>query len=91
MRLLLSYDIACQRRRSRVVKVLEGYGSRAQESVFQLELREAQWQRLRLQLDAIVDRRQDHWRAWPQCRSDLDDARQLGKPPAPMHAGMVVV
>ena len=34
MRMLISYDIASQRRRRRVVHLLEGHGHRVQESVF---------------------------------------------------------
>ncbi len=43
MWIVIAYDIADDRRRSKVVKVLEGICERVQESVFECE---AEWQRV---------------------------------------------
>ena len=67
MRMLISYDIASQRRRRRVVHLLEGHGHRVQESVFIVDLREAQWRQLAALLDRAIDLRADQWRAWRMC------------------------
>jgi CRISPR-associated protein Cas2 len=91
MRWLLSYDIACPRRRTRAVKILLGHGWRQQESVFVLELKDADWMQLKRQIDSIIDPKADHWRAWPLCRRDADDRHDLGLPPPPITSALVVI
>lgn len=91
MRFLVSYDIACRRRRVRVARLLEGYGQRAQESVFELELREGQWARLCTQLSAAIDPVLDQWRGWRACADDRVDTFELGLAAAPLHEGATVV
>ena len=91
MRYLVSYDIACQRRRVRIAKLLLGYGSRVQESVFTLELRDGQWARLQAAMDRTIDPVQDQWRGWRLCARDETDAAELGKPPPPIHEGLQIV
>ena len=78
MRMLISYDIASQRRRRRVVHLLEGHGHRVQESVFIVDLREAQWRQLAALLDRAIDLRADQWRAWRMCADDQADEMQAG-------------
>ncbi len=90
-RIVVSYDIACQRRRAKIAQLLLDHGERVQESVFELALREGEWATVRRALDEMIDPVADHWRAWPLCVQDRADARQLGLPrPAPL-AGAVVV
>ena len=91
MRYLVSFDIADDRRRRRATRLLEGHGTRMQESVYRLELRESQWQRLAMLLDAAIDARDDQWRGWPLCRRDLADASQLGIAPPPVSESAVIV
>lgn len=91
MRYLLSYDVACPRRRLRVVRLLEAHGHRVQESVFLLELRPPQWQRLNAQLVNTLHAVSDHWRVWPQCQRDSLDALELGRPPPAAEGPTVVV
>ena len=51
---LICYDIEDNRERSRVARVLEGYGQRVQYSVFEVHLRPADVGRLREELQTVL-------------------------------------
>jgi len=55
MRLLVTYDIGDDRRRTQASHILLDYGQRVQESVFWLEAEEPLIERMRERLRAIVD------------------------------------
>jgi len=57
MYLTISYDIANDRRRSRVAHLLEDHGKRVQYSVFDCILNERELQRLRKKLDLPITRK----------------------------------
>ena len=75
---LIAYDTPSDQRRRRVAKVLEGYGHRVQDSVFECWLnplqRDALLQRLRRQLSL----RQDSLRIYILCAKDVADVQCLG-------------
>ena len=52
---LISYDIADDRRRTKIAHALEGYGTRVQYSVFELWLSTSQLARLRKRLEKLVE------------------------------------
>lgn len=52
---IVSYDIASDRLRNQVSRVLEGYGRRVQYSVFECELTEKRYQELYERLLKITD------------------------------------
>jgi len=54
-RYLIAYDIADDRRRTRVAQALASYGDRIQFSVFMMEARPAKLRRLRSALVRLVD------------------------------------
>lgn len=76
--LVISYDIACQRRRVRVAQLLLDHGERVQESVYELRLRVGEWPALVRQLNQLIDPVADQWRVWPLCTADSADALELG-------------
>ena len=65
---LVSYDIACDRRRRHVEKVLFGLGERVLESLFECHLRADQVPALRGRLALCIDARADRVAMLPQCR-----------------------
>lgn len=77
---VIAYDIVDDRRRARVARVLQGYGVRAQESVFECWLEEHRLRalvpRLRRELDAVEDK----LRIYPLCGRDARDITQIGRP-----------
>lgn len=54
MRTIISYDIGSDKRRRKVVKLLEGLGYRVQYSVFECELSPEQLRRVKEQLRPLV-------------------------------------
>lgn len=54
-RYLVAYDISLDRTRSRVAKVLKSYGSRAQFSVFLVDLPPVKTQRMLASLKELID------------------------------------
>jgi len=76
---VVCYDIADDRRRRQVVKVLEGFGRRAQESVFECELEEEQLALLEKRLKTAIDGLEDDIRFYPMNRADLKRVRLLGR------------
>lgn len=56
---LIAYDIANDRRRTQIAKLLERYGDRVQYSVFVVECNASRLLRLRVSLDKLIERSED--------------------------------
>lgn len=80
MFVLVCYDIFDDRRRNHVAKVLEGFGERVQDSVFECHLRPYELKKLRARLEKILDHKADKIRYYPLCGRDAGNSRSLGKP-----------
>ena len=91
MRYLVSYDIACPKRRLRAARLLLGHGERVQESVYELDLSDSKWHRLAAQMASLVDPGADQWRGWRACDADHRDGADLGLPSPPLHVGATIV
>ncbi|WP_322488535.1 CRISPR-associated endonuclease Cas2 [Chloroflexus sp.] len=52
---LISYDISVDQRRLKIAKLLEGYGQRVLESVFECDLEVDAYRRLRQKLSRLID------------------------------------
>jgi len=57
--MVVAYDIADNRRRSKIAKVLEQYGIRCNESVFECLLTESRIEKLKQQLQKLADSSED--------------------------------
>lgn len=76
---VVCFDISDDRIRSRVVKVLKGYGYRVQKSVFECpRLTEKQLLTLMDRLERLIDHTTDTIRYYRQCRACLDDFEHTG-------------
>ena len=64
---VIAYDIGDDRRRDKVVKVLEKVGTRVNFSVFECMLTEVQYNKVYSQLEKIVVRREDKVIIYPIC------------------------
>lgn len=62
---LVCYDIVQDRRRTKVAKVLETYGTRVQKSVFEVMADDRQYPRLRDRLLRLLDEKTDQLRFYP--------------------------
>ena len=76
---VICYDSPNTKRRTKIMKVLEGYGHRAQFSVFECHLSVKDAERVRVRLDAIIDAKQDDVRIYYFCDGCKPKARMLGK------------
>lgn len=88
---LVCYDIADDRRRRRVARLLEGFGQRLHESAFLLRLRQAQLSRLKRRLPPLLDEHADHVLIYPLCRRDQPDIVHLAASSAPALDSAVIV
>ncbi len=79
MRVLIVFDIADDRRRSRVVKALLARSERVQKSVFEAcDLNAAAYLRLRSDLEGLIDPRQDDLRYYRVCASCVQRIEHIG-------------
>ncbi len=67
MFVVVSYDIVDDRRRNRLAKVLQDYGHRVQKSVFECELDESLYWKMKTRLENLVDREEDSIRYYFLC------------------------
>lgn len=89
--IVVSYDIPDDKRRTKVMKTLEGYGRRAQYSVFECELQPAQVTQLKARLHDIIDQQQDDIRFYPLCESCLRKVTTQGKAKLHRHKEFEIV
>lgn len=66
---VLAYDITDNRRRAKVVKLLESLGFRVQGSVFEGYINAQEIERLVRRLSMVIDRDSDSMRIYPLCES----------------------
>jgi len=71
MFIVISYDIADDKRRNKVAKTLENYGTRVQYSVFECIMEKDTLLKLREELKKIIDETQDSIRFYFLCETCL--------------------
>ena len=79
MFLVVSYDIADDRRRSRVAKLMEYFGRRVQYSVFDCILDEGKLQKLKRGLLKVIDPKEDSIRVYRLCQRDRESIEVIGR------------
>ena len=78
LKYIVCYDIAHNRRRHRVSKLLEGYGNRIHESVFECELNARKLSIMRRTLKKHLCVINDKLRIYPLCERDRPDIVHFG-------------
>ena len=76
---VIAYDTPSDRRRRKFAKLLKGYGSRVQWSVFECELRGDQLQQLRQRLERLIVAEQDSVRFWRVPEQGCTQRLHLGR------------
>ena len=82
MRWVVAYDSPCDKRRRKLAALLEGYGVRVQESVFECELNARSFAQLRQRLERLILPTDDAVRLWPLSRRCCAQIVNLGIPVA---------
>lgn len=88
---VVAYDIADDRRRDKVAKILAGYGERVQFSVFECRLDRMQILRLRHALEEVIDAQQDAVCFYFLCQADVQRIERIGRGPPQFEEKAVVV
>lgn len=76
---VVSYDIPDDRRRTKVMNLLYGYGMRVQYSVFECELRPADLEELKQRMQRLIQKETDDVRFYPLCQNCLEKVTAMGK------------
>lgn len=66
---VISYDIPDNERRNHLAKVLKGFGSRVQYSVFEAHLTQSQFEQMKQAVDRVIDPDADAVRYYSLCRA----------------------
>ncbi len=64
---VISYDIPDDRRRNQLAKVLKGFGTRVQYSVFEAHLNRTQYEELKRAVARVIDSSEDSVRCYALC------------------------
>jgi CRISPR-associated protein Cas2 len=92
MHTVVSYDISNDRRRTKVMKIIEGYGYRVQYSVFECELDARKMAELRSKLKPLVrETEQDSIRFYPLSGECADKVQVLGRETAYYLEPLVII
>lgn len=75
---IICYDIRDDKRRTKVVKVMESYGIRAQYSVFECDITEKQQMTMKGELKKVIDNDEDDIRFYPLNVADIKRVQTLG-------------
>ena len=85
-RYLITYDIPLSKRRTKVHDLLQGYGFRVNDSVFEITIAASQIDTLTAKLEALIKPKDDSVRIYSLCLSCAKVAFALGKEPTPFEA-----
>ena len=66
---VISYDIPEDRRRSQLAKVLKGFGTRVQYSVFEAHLTASQFEQMKQAVSSVINPDEDAVRYYSLCRA----------------------
>ena len=88
---LIRYDVASDKRRTRVAARLEDHGVRVQFSVFEVEIAEPALSKLLGKLRDMIDGSTDSIRGYPLCQRCRGSVVVVGKGPAAGEREEVVV
>lgn len=78
MYIVVSYDIANDRRRRKIAKTLEDFGVRVQYSVFDCVLNEQELLTLQTKLQELIDYEEDSVRFYRLCKRCVESIEILG-------------
>jgi len=75
---LASYDIHDPKRLVRVSKIMKDYGERVLKSVFEANLTEDQFQRMKARVDDVIDHAEDSVRFYFVCNKCIQNVEVSG-------------
>lgn len=88
---VVTYDVPDDKRRTQIAKVLEGYGSRVNYSVFECVLTERQYASLRRKLDRRSKPEYDQIRYYTLCADCAKRIETVGTTPVTTYQDIVIL
>ncbi len=88
---VIAYDVVDDRRRTRIMKLLKGFGFHAQKSVFECYLTPEQLQRLLRRLKKEMDEEMDNIRVYGLTLEQVDQVTVLGRGELPRPVEIKIV
>ena len=88
---LIVYDISNPRRLAKVAKLMEQYGERVQDSVFEAWLTPSELRRLMDRLQSRIDAEEDSVRIYYLCSACREKTRTLGESVVVAPPGVCIV
>jgi CRISPR-associated protein Cas2 len=77
MKYLITYDIENNKRRKKVSDELEAYGYRVNFSVFECELNQTKFKKLKTKLDELINKKTDSLRFYHICENCTSKSFEL--------------
>ena len=78
MFVMISYDVVDDSKRLKLMKFLKDYGTRVQKSVFECNLSPALYERVKDEVEKIVNKRKDRVRYYRMCGGCEDKVEIFG-------------
>ncbi len=78
MLVIIRYDIKDDKRRTKIHKILKSYGEWVQYSIFECDLTQTQYAKLRDRLSKIIDRDTDNIRFYFMCQCCQKKIERIG-------------
>jgi CRISPR-associated protein Cas2 len=88
---VVAYDIPDDRRRTKVMNLLYGYGVRVQYSVFECELRPTDLEQLKQRMRRLIQKETDDVRFYSLCQGCLAKVAAMGTARLHRHEAFVMV
>ena len=88
---VVTYDISCQKRRTKLANLLLAYGQRVQYSVFECQLKTQEFRELCVKVKKVVRLPEDSVRMYPLSGHTLEQVEILGGLPLTERQGSIVV
>ena len=76
--ILAVYDIADETRLARVAKIIDDYGVRVQQSVFELKMTLVKLEELHVKINDVIDTQEDSIRYYLICSKDWQKRQNIG-------------
>ncbi len=90
MFMVVCYDIPSNSRRTRVGKILEGYGERVQKSVFECDVTQKQMEKLKQRLGKVIRNPDDSLRYYHLCGQCVPRIKVINGP-APVESQLTFI
>ena len=79
MNLIICYDVCATKRRNKIAALLEGYGLRANYSVFELDVSERIYAELKQRIARIIEPKTDKVLFYRICKTCMAKSESLGE------------